>query len=73
MTQHFRDAQQLSAVERKAELSALFAMAFLRLRARNPCLALDRLSEPSCAPVDAPEKHRASTAPSIRTEAACKR
>lgn len=67
MTLDARDAQPMSVADRKAEIAALFAAAYVRLLARRNGLALDGDGEPSCAAVDGGER-RGRLAPTTRKE-----
>ena len=67
MTPSDRDQQQMSAAERKAEIAALLAVAYVRRLARQNGLELSRGSEPDALAVDGGERHWA-LAPETRKE-----
>jgi len=62
-----RDPQQMSPAERKAEITALLATAYVRRLARRNGLELPRGSEPDALAVDGGER-RGAPAPAARKE-----
>lgn len=68
MTFTERDPQSMSPAERKVELAALLAAGYVRLLATRNGLALDRLDERACPPVDERVRRGALAATSASEE-----